>query len=128
MKGTKKIHRSKHSQYNFVHQVNSTNDFIKIYISVQKKNYKKKKKANEIRKIFKNRYVPGISSVFAELSFGGEDNQGDLGIAKNRDLMSFLEQPRSAFRESNLSVNLILNSLQLHPSPPHFNSPISLSL
>lgn len=63
---------------------------------------------------------PGIGGKLKELPFGGEDNQSNFGIAKHRDLMSFLEQPSPALGERHLPADLVLDSLKLNPTSPHF--------
>lgn len=63
--------------------------------------------------------VPGISGVFEEFSLGGEDDQRDFSIAKHGDLMSLLQQPRPPLRKRDLSIDLVLYSLELNPTPPH---------
>lgn len=37
--------------------------------------------------------LPGIGGVLEELAFGGEDDEGNLGVAQDGDLMCLLEQP-----------------------------------
>nr|BAF01731.1 hypothetical protein [Arabidopsis thaliana] len=51
----------------------------------------------------------------------GEDNKGNLGITKNRDLLSFLQKTSSSFRECHLSIDLVLYPLQFNPTPSHFS-------
>lgn len=38
--------------------------------------------------------LPRVGGIFEEFAFGREDDKSNLSIAKNRDLMSFLEQTR----------------------------------
>lgn len=80
---------------------------------------KKKKQDDEMDGYCFVGYVPGISSILKDLAFSGEDDESNLSLTKHRDLMSFLEQPRSPLWESHLPVDLVLYSLQLHPSSPH---------
>lgn len=69
------------------------------------------------------RTLPGIGGVLEELALGGEDDEGDLGVAEDRDLVGLLEQARPPLGEGDLPVDLVLYPLQLKPAPPH---PISL--
>ena len=62
---------------------------------------------------------PGMSGVLKELSFGGEDNQGNICIAKDRDLMGLFEQTSSTLREGDLAADFVLYSLQLHSPSAH---------
>lgn len=68
-----------------------------------------------------NEYIPGIAGVLEKLAFSGEDDESHFGIAEHRDLVGFLQQTRPPLRECHLPIDLVLNSLQLHSSPPHFS-------
>ncbi|KAF5769776.1 hypothetical protein HanXRQr2_Chr14g0652161 [Helianthus annuus] len=57
--------------------------------------------------------------VLKEFSFCGKNDESNIGIAQDRDLMSFLQQTCSSFGECYLSANFVLDPLQLHPSSPH---------
>ncbi|RWW35947.1 hypothetical protein BHE74_00059062 [Ensete ventricosum] len=67
--------------------------------------------------------APGIGRVLAELALGGEDDEGDLGVAEDGDLVGLLEQPGSALGEGHLPIDLVLDPLQLHSPPPHLDRP-----
>lgn len=54
-----------------------------------------------------------------ELASVGEDDEGNLSIAEDRDLASFLHQTTSPFRERHLSADLILDPTNLNPTSPH---------
>lgn len=71
--------------------------------------------------------ILGVSGILRQLPFGREDSNSKLNITKNGDLVSLLEQARSAFGESDLSVDLVLYSLQLHSASPHRSSYKDLS-
>lgn len=72
--------------------------------------------------------LPGGATELVELPPVGEDDQRDLSIAENRQLIGFLQQPISAFGECHLPVNLVLDPLQLHPSPTHDPSPLKTDI
>jgi hypothetical protein len=63
--------------------------------------------------------VPGVGGVLIELALGGEDDDGDLGVAEDGDLVRLLEQPVPALGEGHLPVYLVLYPLQLHLASPH---------
>lgn len=50
-----------------------------------------------------------------------EHDDGDLGVAEDGELASFLEYPISSFRISHLPVRPVLNHLALDLSSSHFN-------
>ena len=70
--------------------------------------------------------VPGVCGVLIELALGGEDDDGDLGVAEDGDLVRLLEQPVPALGEGHLSVYLVLYPLQLHLAAPHRRLPACL--
>lgn len=68
------------------------------------------------------------AGALEELSGGGEDDDGDLGIAENGKLLGFLEKPSSSFGESHLPGSRVVDlpyldllsrhSQSLSPFPP----------
>lgn len=62
---------------------------------------------------------PGFSGVLKELSLGGEDDQSNISIAKDRDLMGLFEQTSSALREGDLAADFVLYSLELNSPSSH---------
>jgi hypothetical protein len=67
--------------------------------------------------------VPGVGGVLVELALGGEDDDGDLGVAEDGDLVRLLQQPVPALGEGHLPVYLVLYPLQLHLAAPHLRLP-----
>lgn len=65
--------------------------------------------------------IPGIGGVLIELSFGGEDDKSDLCVAEHRNLMSLLEKPHPALGEGDLTVDLVLDPLELNSPSPHLS-------
>ena len=54
------------------------------------------------------------------LAGGGEDDDGDLGVAENGQLISFLQNAIPTFREAHLPTCRIFNSLHLNFASSHF--------
>lgn len=69
--------------------------------------------------------LPGAAAELVKLPAVGEDDESDLGVAEHGELVGFLEEPIPPLREGHLAINLVLDSLQLHPSPPHLLSSLS---
>ena len=59
------------------------------------------------------------ATELVELAEVGDDNEGDLGVAEDGELVRLLEQAIPALGERHLPVDLVLDPLQLHPTPPH---------
>lgn len=66
--------------------------------------------------------LPRIGGVLVELPLGWEYDKSDVRVAEDRDLVCLLQQPRPPLREGHLSVDLILDPLQLHPPSPHLSN------
>lgn len=64
-------------------------------------------------------YLPRAAEL-VELATGGENDESDLSITKNRKFISFLEQTISSLWESHLTVDLVFYPLQLHSTSSHF--------
>uniref|UniRef100_A0A0A9CST9 Uncharacterized protein n=1 Tax=Arundo donax TaxID=35708 RepID=A0A0A9CST9_ARUDO len=60
-----------------------------------------------------------MAGVLVELPLGGEDDERDLGVAKDGDLVRLLQQPVPALGEGHLPVDLVLDPPQLHRPAPH---------
>lgn len=72
--------------------------------------------------------IPGAAAELEEAASAGEDDEGELGIAEDRELVSLLQQSVTPLCEGHLPVYLVLDPLQLHPPPPHLFSTLSLLL
>ncbi|KAL5988419.1 hypothetical protein ACLOJK_036183 [Asimina triloba] len=59
---------------------------------------------------------PGAGEI-VELAGAGEDNEADLGVAENRELLGFLQQPVAALRERHLPACGIVYATD-HDLPP----------
>jgi len=59
------------------------------------------------------------AAELVELAAAGEDDERDLGVAEHGELVGLLEQAVAALGEGHLAVDLVLDPLQLNPSPPH---------
>jgi hypothetical protein len=76
--------------------------------------------------------IPGAAEL-VELAAAGEDDERDLGVAEHGELVRLLEQAVAALGEGHLAVDLVLDPLQLNPSPAHDDDllpptpPLSLS-
>lgn len=66
----------------------------------------------------KSEVLPSTGEL-EELARLREDDDSNLSITKNRELMSFLKQPRTPLGESNLSAIGILDPLNLDFSTTH---------
>jgi hypothetical protein len=62
--------------------------------------------------------IPGAAEL-VELAAAGEDDERDLGVAEHGELVGLLEEAVAALGEGDLPVDLVLDALQLNPSPPH---------
>ena len=77
----------------------------------------------------REREVIPSAAELEELAAAGEDDESDLGVAEHGELISFLQQTISSFREGHLTIDLVLDPLQLHsPSPHSLSLSLSLSL
>ena len=65
------------------------------------------------------RDVPRFVGVVEKLAFSGEDDESHISIAQHRNLARFLKQARPSLGESHLPIDLVLDPLQIHSSPPH---------
>jgi hypothetical protein len=63
--------------------------------------------------------IPLAAAELVELAAVGEDDESDLRIAEDGELVRLLEQTVPALGEGHLPVDLVLDPLQLDPSPPH---------
>lgn len=59
------------------------------------------------------------TAKLVELAAAGEDDESDLGIAKNRELVGLFEEAISALGECDLAVDFVLYSLQFNSSSSH---------
>ena len=64
-------------------------------------------------------YIPLRAGELVELAAVGEDDERDLGVAEHGELVRLLEQAVAALGEGDLSVDLVLDPLELDPPPPH---------
>jgi hypothetical protein len=64
-------------------------------------------------------FVPRVGGILVELSLGGEDDDGDLGVAEDGDLVRLLEEAIAPLGEGHLPVYLVLYPLQLHLPATH---------
>lgn len=71
--------------------------------------------------------IPWSTGKLVQLSSIGEDDECNLGITKDGKLVGFLQKSVPSFCKGHLSVDFVLNSLQLHSSSTHFFS-LSFSL
>jgi hypothetical protein len=62
---------------------------------------------------------PGGAGELVELSPGGEDDEGDLGVAEDGELEGLLEQAVAALGEGDLAAGGVLNPPQLRLPPHH---------
>ena len=67
--------------------------------------------------------IPWTAAKLVQFSSIGEDDESNLGIAKHGELISFLQQTISSFREGHLPVDLVLYPLQFYSSSSHFVLP-----
>jgi hypothetical protein len=65
---------------------------------------------------------PGAGG-FIEAAGAGEDDESDLGIAKDGQLLGLLEQPAPALREGHLPVRRVLDPLDDYLPSPHLPHP-----
>lgn len=63
--------------------------------------------------------VRGGAGELVELAAAGEDDGGDLGIAKHGELEGLLQQTVLPLRKGDLPIYLVLYSLQLYLPPAH---------
>jgi hypothetical protein len=70
---------------------------------------------------------PGASEVI-EATGAGEDDEADLGIAKDAELLGLLEQPSPALRERHLPARRVVDPLDLYLPSPHLLLPNSTDL
>ena len=85
---------------------------------MKRKRFKKKKESMKW-----NGEEPGMRGVLKELAFGGEDDQSNICITKNRDLMGLFEQTSSTLWEGDLAADFVLYSLQLNSASSHAGFP-----
>ena len=71
--------------------------------------------------------IPLRAAELVELAAVGEDDERDLGVAEHGELVRLLEQAVAALGEGDLAVDLVLDPLQLNPSPPHDDDDLSSS-
>lgn len=64
--------------------------------------------------------IPWSAGKLVQLSSIGEDDECNLGITKDGKLVGFLQKSVPSFCKGHLSVDFVLNSLQLHSSSTHF--------
>ena len=83
------------------------------------KNGAKKEQQSSIGRI---EFTPGAGEL-EELAFAREDDESDLGIAKDREIMSLLHKPTAALRECHLARGRILDPLDLDLPTNHNDSP-----
>lgn len=75
------------------------------------KSQRKKKTRKNIPRTRKLKKLAGVR----------EDNNSNLGITKDSQFLSFLEQSSASFRECDLPAICILNPLDLNLPPTHFS-------
>jgi hypothetical protein len=64
-------------------------------------------------------YIPLVAAELVELVAVREDDESDFRITEDGELVRLLEQTVLALGEGHLPVDLVLDPLQLDPSPPH---------
>ena len=69
-----------------------------------------------------------MTGKLVKFATGGENEGGNLNIAKDGKLKSLLKKTISSFEEGHLSACWILYSLQHHFPSPHMSPSLSLSL
>jgi len=67
------------------------------------------------------------AAELVELAAAGEDDERHLGVAEHGELVGLLEEAVAALGEGHLAVDLVLDPLQLDPSPPHISLPPAVS-
>ena len=65
-------------------------------------------------------WIPWSAAKLVQLSPIGEDDESNLGIAKDGKLVGFLQKTISSLCKGHLPVDLVFNPLQLHSSSSHF--------
>lgn len=60
-----------------------------------------------------------VVGVLVEASAAGEDDERHLGVAEDGELVRLLEEPIAALAEGDLPARVVLDPLDLNPSPPH---------
>jgi len=60
-----------------------------------------------------------VVGVLVEAAAAGEDDERHLGVAQDRELVRLLEEPVAALAEGDLPARVVLDPLDLNPSPPH---------
>lgn len=76
--------------------------------------------------MIKGGYVLGAAAELKELATVGEDDERHLGITKNGQLISFLQQPIPPLGKCYLSIYLVLYPLQLYLPPSHLSFTVFL--
>jgi hypothetical protein len=64
--------------------------------------------------------IPCVAEL-VQLATAGEDDERHLGVAEHGELVGLLEEAVATLGEGHLAVDLVLDPLQLHPSPPHLD-------
>ena len=59
------------------------------------------------------------AAELVELAAAGEDDERHLGVAEDGELVSLLEEPVATLAEGDLPARVVLDPLDLNPSPPH---------
>lgn len=65
--------------------------------------------------------VPGAGEV-EEPAGGGEDDEGDLGVAEDGELLRLLEQPPPPLRERHLPRRRVVDLPNLYLLPRHYSN------
>ena len=60
-----------------------------------------------------------VVGVLVEAAPAGEDDERHLGVAEDGELVSLLEEPVATLAEGDLPARVVLDPLDLNPSPPH---------
>lgn len=64
-------------------------------------------------------HVPG-ARVLEELPGGGEDDEGDVSVAEDRELLSLLEEAPTPLQQGHLPGRCVVYPLDLNLLPRHY--------